>query len=374
MSRTFRAAWDMASARLSGRVLYLILHVTARCNARCSMCFNWNGMTARRMRPEHTVADLTKLAASMKRLPQLTVSGGEPLLRDDLAEILAAFHTHAHTRLFTVPTNGLLPGKAAALITAFQRQCPGAFLNFCLPFHSADAGRHDAIMGVPDSAARRDETYAEIAEASRAHPNISCVLNFVMSAANHTEYREAIEAAMSRYPAAAFGIAYARGVTHEPGATDFPLQSYVDAHALLARRQRTRRQRMRGVFNPFARATAAAARQFSETVAEVARGDRSRLACHAGRRLLAIYDDGDVRPCELLETRPFIDRAEDASLGDLHNFDYDLARLLDAPKAREVLARLDAQACACTWECAIYSSILNSAPQLARFCVRALRR
>ena len=91
---------SIVSAGIQGKVPYLILHVTSACNARCRMCFNWEGMHERHQPRGISLEDLERLAASMNPLPQLTCSGGEPMLREDLPQILEAFYHKARTRFF----------------------------------------------------------------------------------------------------------------------------------------------------------------------------------------------------------------------------------------------------------------------------------
>ena len=46
------------------------------------------------------------------------------------------------------------------------------------------------------------------------------------------------------------------------------------------------------------------------------------------------------------------------SFGSLREAGYDVTRVLGSPGARDVLRRIDAGECWCTYECAIQSSIL----------------
>jgi MoaA/NifB/PqqE/SkfB family radical SAM enzyme len=367
--RHLQAAKMYLRATLGGYVQYLILYVTSRCNARCRMCFNWDGMGRRRTREPHTLPELTRLAASMRLLPQLTLSGGEPLLRDDLIEIIKAFYREAHTRFFTVPTNALLPHEVENLINGFTRECPDGFLNLCLPFHGTEK-THDDIMGVRGSYARRNETYTVIQEARKAHPNVSCVLNCVLSSFNHAEYKEIVDLAIGEFSAAPLGIAYARGKMHEKEAAQFPLESYKAMHEYLARRHTPKKG-----LNPYTRIQEASAGQYRDTVSGVIEGRITRLNCRAGTRLLVVFDDGSVYPCETLETLGACPSPEigNACMGNLHDFDYDLARLLDSEQAARVTHWIRTHACACTWECAVTSHVVHSPAQVARLGLNIAR-
>ena len=79
----------LARARVRGRPHTLSHLVTARCNARCATCL-WRDSE----KQELVTADVAWLYAEAGRLgmAQVVVSGGEPLLRQDLPELLHAAH------------------------------------------------------------------------------------------------------------------------------------------------------------------------------------------------------------------------------------------------------------------------------------------
>jgi MoaA/NifB/PqqE/SkfB family radical SAM enzyme len=333
------------------------------------MCFNWDGMAARRQAPEHSLDDLERLALSMRVLPQLTLSGGEPLLRDDVHSILKAFYDSAHTRFFSVPTNGLLPEKAEGLIGKFVELCPNGYLNFCLPFHGTEP-IHDDIMGVPGSYAKRNATCEVVRKARERHRNVSCVLNCVMSSFNAHEYREIVDLAVNEFADIPLGIAYARGNTHEPEAKEFPLDAYKAMHKYLLERKRAKRG-----LNPYTRIQDAMSRQYCEFVSGVIEGRIKSMNCRAGKRLLVIYETGVVYPCETLEALGVCDTMPqgDACMGDLHDFGYDLPRLLSGDKARSVLEAIKKNPCTCTHECAVTSSVFHSLREVMILTGRILR-
>lgn len=365
LKRIMAASRSMGAAVVRRKIKYLILHVNSVCNARCRMCFSWRGMQDRHDVRGISLDNLAKLAASLRPLPQLTCSGGEPLLRPDLGEVLHAFHRQADTRFFTVPTNALAPECVDALIDAFVARCSKAYLNFCLPFHGVP-GAHDDIMGVPGAFEAMRETYARIQARRKEHPNVSCVLNFVMSQFNHAGYRDTIDLALREFPDAPLGIALCRGATREAGAGQVPVESYQ-----AAQRYRSEHHRSLPGFNPYAVLFNAIGEQTARLVEEVAAGERESLCCGAGRNLAVIYDDGKVYPCEILEgaETPFACAGDtppaSACLGNLNEFGFDIDALLRAPQAREVLGWLDKHSCACTWECAIYSKIVHSPREMA---------
>ena len=86
------------------------LNITSKCNSKCGYCDIWKHNQAQ-AGDEPTLTELTKLSSSLKKLgvKEITLSGGEPLLRHDLEEILAVF-TQQKMRVRLI-TNGILLSK-----------------------------------------------------------------------------------------------------------------------------------------------------------------------------------------------------------------------------------------------------------------------
>jgi len=367
------ACWARSLA--SGGPRYLLLHVNSVCNAKCRMCFTWQRMMDRWDPKGLPLEAHVKIAASLRELPQLTVSGGEPLLRDDLPDILRAYYERARTRFFTVPTNALSPSRAVRLVERFLDRSPGAYLNFCLPFHGSD-GAFDDVLGVTGARQRFLRTYALIQELRASRPNLSSLLNFVISRFNFERWREIVDLAREQFPESPLGISLCRGRTHEENAGEVPIEAYEAAQRYLASRPRNGVER-----NPYALVFDAIPERIGTVVAEVARGERTDLACGAGRHFLVIYDDGTVHPCEMLEVvgvpcerRGEEPRPSSPVLGNLHDYDFDVRRLLESARARATVGWVRDHACACTWESAIYAKIVHSPAELVRLGGRVARR
>src|SRR5690606_1204559 len=86
-----------------------------------------------------------------------------------------------------------------------------------------------------------------------------------------------------------------------------------------------------------------------EHVERVARGTREpHLPCTAGTLSAVILEDGAVHPCEVLGE----------PLGHLAETGWDLERLWNGARAKELRAKIRDTRCACTWECAQADNVL----------------
>jgi MoaA/NifB/PqqE/SkfB family radical SAM enzyme len=135
-----------AAGVLRHRPFQCLVQVTNRCNMQCTFCDFWpNGVPASE---ELSAAEWGRVAAELARLGRCVVSieGGEPFVRPDLADIVGAFAVHHLPLLFT---NGWHVDDAAAraLFAAGLTQV-GISIDF------PDAGRHDAQRRLPGAFAR----------------------------------------------------------------------------------------------------------------------------------------------------------------------------------------------------------------------------
>jgi len=93
----------------SGLLIHLKLDLTERCNRRCEYCYS------KRRDIEPSLSDIIKLFSEVKGfIYRLDLLGGEPMLRQDIYEIIQAAKKIGKIRFVTMFTNGtLIDGEAA---------------------------------------------------------------------------------------------------------------------------------------------------------------------------------------------------------------------------------------------------------------------
>lgn len=109
--------------------------VTYRCNARCHMCNTWQFPT----RPEEEID--AAVLARLPAIPTINVTGGEPFLRDDLADLLAVLRDK--TRRVVVSTNGYRTER----IVEIARQHPWIGVRVSM---EGLPRANDTLRGLPD--------------------------------------------------------------------------------------------------------------------------------------------------------------------------------------------------------------------------------
>ena len=133
-------------ARLVARRMPVLLHfeVTLRCNARCGFCDYWKTDPGARSQELASYAD----AARYFNPVLVTFTGGEPLLRRDLEDLVAAVDASVRLKYIILLTHGgmLTADRARSLWEAGVNQ-----FNISLDYLDE---RHDRARGIPGLSAK----------------------------------------------------------------------------------------------------------------------------------------------------------------------------------------------------------------------------
>jgi len=124
---------------LGGRLFLCNWQVTLRCDFRCDTCLFWK--EEHRAQDELTLEQFSLAAQKLKPLAPLaiSVSGGEPLLRDDLPQIARIL---SQDHFFSIITNGWYATKQKA-----QELYAAGLGDVHVSLDWASAARHDAQRG-----------------------------------------------------------------------------------------------------------------------------------------------------------------------------------------------------------------------------------
>lgn len=143
-----------------------IVAVTLNCNARCTMCDIWKNDMHGEVRPDV----FARLPSS---LIDVNISGGEPFLRSDLAEILAAIKSTNPRARLVISTNGFQPGKTRQMLPEMLRADPKLAMRVSI---DGLDGTHDAIRGIPGGFKKCVDTLEMCREAGIADLGIGFTL------------------------------------------------------------------------------------------------------------------------------------------------------------------------------------------------------
>lgn len=137
-------SWKYARLRLARRPVLVHFEVTMRCNARCGFCDYWRTSSEMKAKELRSFVDAARAFDPML----VTWTGGEPLLRGDLEDLVAAVDRAIRTKYTTLITHGAMLSmeRARSLWEAGVSQ-----FNISLDYPDE---RHDRARGIPGLAAR----------------------------------------------------------------------------------------------------------------------------------------------------------------------------------------------------------------------------
>lgn len=336
--------------------LELILFVTGRCNFRCDHCFIEEFET--KPSADLPLEAIEKLARENPNLMVLMLTGGEPFLRADLPQIVAAFSRHARPKVISLVTNGFLTGQIEAAVKAILA-IPEFRSQLVISFSFEGIGpAHDEQRGRKGSYEAALRTAAQLKELSSRDPRLKIGANVTLVPGN------AASVVATTNQLAATGLFsffsqnfYRTGQAREPSqAVD--LAAY---RALSENVFRLSREFQMGGSRWLGRIHRAKEAIQSEIIERTSRAKSYQaLPCEAGRQIGVVYSTGAVAPCELLS--PSWGNIREQSFKEIWN----------RAANRRASHQLRKEKCFCTHECFIGASLNTRPLPLLRTIGRAL--
>ncbi len=319
----------------------LIFFVTNRCNQRCVTCFYWRQLEDK-SKEELGLGDIRELAASIEDLTLLSLSGGEPFLRDDLAEICGEFIGNANPEYLFIPTNGMLPDRIAEATRDILRQHPK---KLCVSVSVDGIGDdHDRIRGVPGSFQNAMQTAEALASLAKDRSDFTVQTCTTV----HHQTAEHLPDTMAYLAKTGYfdfhSIEFLRGSPRDSGLRP---PTAAQARNLLPVIRRYWRSYHATLPYTWLERHLLLGLKFAVLDEEIRRmeGRPPRWPCTAGTSTIVIYPEGDVALCEATEP-----------LANLRAYDMRLSRLLDAPVVKNTISA--SRQCACTHGTFIHHAML----------------
>ena len=133
------------------RVKRFLIAVNGWCNSRCTFCNIWQYDKARALKEEITLEELEQnlfSSAALDEVIDIGVTGGEPFLRNDLADLCHSMFARFLAARIGIVTNGLLSARIAENAAAIARADPHRELSVAVSLDGYGE-THDRVRGVP---------------------------------------------------------------------------------------------------------------------------------------------------------------------------------------------------------------------------------
>lgn len=323
---------------------YLIFFVTGRCNARCKMCFYWQEIDSASQEDELTLKEIEKISSHWGRLYYLSLGGGEPTLRGDLDQIADIFIKGNGAKIVHFSTNCTNPKTVFKVTKSIAQRHPAILVKVALSLDGV-ADRHDEIRGVKGLFKKVVETERGLRRLRQLYGNIGVDATTVFCKYNEDEIDRIIDFVEKKMEVDGHYITLVRGRVKDEAIKDVDLSRYADALERTKKLKTKKEDRLGSLQSFLYKAAKITARDFIE---KTATNQRLYLPCVAGTKMIEIYENGDVCPCEILNQK----------IGNLREVNYDIKKILATPKAKKTIRAIKDSRCFCSFECAMQANVV----------------
>lgn len=325
---------------------FLVLFINSICNMKCEHCFYWRSLNGR---DDLSKDEIFALSRSLGKIENLNLSGGEPFLRKEFAEICIQFIQQNGVRQIYVPSNGYYTDKMVKQVTAVLKEKE---IDLFVVELSLDGmpEYHNNFRVSPGSFERAMKSYDALAEIQARDPRLRIHSISTATSENLDEIKRLTTYLYDRCPQMDHhNLAMIRGDRKNPALITPDLQEYSDLFKYIRRLWASREaSRYGGIVEPML--------QWAKL--ETLKQKTQVVPCRAGRISAVVYANGDVGVCELHKP-----------MGNLRqNSFWEIWESEEAKKLRQSVA---AKECHCTTEVFLWSSIVYQPVPLVKTMMAA---
>lgn len=320
---------------------FLVLFINSICNLTCDHCFYWRDLNSRN---DLTYDEIKKLSEDLGPIENLNLSGGEPFIRKEFAEIVRTFVRNNGVKQVYVPTNGYFTDRTEKALRSVLEE-KDLVLFACEISLDGMPEYHNKFRGNDRSFEKAMETYEMLAALQKEDPRLRIHSISTATNQNMSEIWELTGYLHERCPKMDHhNLAIIRGDRKDPSL----LTPSIDQYRALSEHVRSVwRDRDEGRFGSIVEPMLQWAK--TESVLQT----RQVIPCKAGVLTGVVYANGDVSMCEIHKP-----------IGNLRQATF--RNIWNSPEARQLRAQISAKSCWCTTEVFLWPSIVFQPLHLVR--------
>jgi MoaA/NifB/PqqE/SkfB family radical SAM enzyme len=341
IARHARLSWRASGLGELQTPPFLVLFINSICNLKCDHCFYWKNLN---QRDDLSLDEIMALARDLGPIENLNLSGGEPFLRKEFAEICRFFITNNGVKEIYVPTNGWYTDKTIQALESILEE-KSLRLFVCELSIDGMPDYHDRFRGATNSFKHLIETYDTLAALQKRDPRLR--IHSISTATNQNldQIKQLTTYLYERCPAMDHhNLAVIRGDRKDPSLLTPDVGEYDRLYDYIRRLWAPREsERYGSLVEPML--------QWAKV--ESLKQKTQIIPCRAGLISAVVYANGDVSVCELHKP-----------LGNLRQKSF--REIWFSPEAAELRRRIAAKECWCTTEVFLWSSIVYQPVQLGK--------
>jgi radical SAM protein with 4Fe4S-binding SPASM domain len=293
-----------------------------------------------------SLGEIEKITAKIGFLPFLTITGGEPFLRDDLLDICELFYYNCDTRFISIVTNGIRSSAIIATVEELLIDCRHLKLTVIVALDDLD-GSHDLIKKVSGCYEQAENTLKNLSNLKLRFPRLAIGINTMVLKENTGHLDTILDYFTIHYHCDRYALNLLR---EPPGTSNESSLISLGEYARLMKvingksgygssllKQRINRELWEYCF---------------KKSLEEFRLRRAVSPCLAGQKFIVIGNNGSIYGCEL---RP-------EGLGNIRASAYNLRNIIKDKSAENFRKDVKVQGCYCQWPCAAVCNAILTPP------------
>ncbi|OGI17227.1 MAG: radical SAM protein [Candidatus Moranbacteria bacterium RBG_19FT_COMBO_42_6] len=332
----------------------LTLNVTYRCNSRCRTCNVW-----KKKANELTLSEWEKIFRSIGpgKVFWLILSGGEPFLKPDLAQLCRLAAKYLEPKIINIPTNGylyqIIPSRVEEILAAAPKS--KVVINFSL---DGVGEAHDKIRNLEGNFENLLKSFRAVQEINHTYrqagnPRLTIGVHSVISKLNYDKVPEIYDFVQEELRPDSYitEIAEKRVELDNFSLDVFPDdEQYRKAIDFLP--EKMAEEKNKGL----SRVTRSLRKNYYQLVKDILKKKTQVIPCFAGFASAQVSAEGEVWPCCV--------RA--GNMGHLRENDYDFQKVWSSEKSQAIRQSIKGKVCWCPLASASYTNMLMRSPSLLR--------
>lgn len=325
---------------------FLILFINSICNMKCEHCFYWQQLN---QRDDLSFEEIKALSEELGHIENLNLSGGEPFLRKEFAEVCKQFIRQNGVKEIYVPTNGYFTDRTIKALRSVLEDESLRMFGVELSLDGMPAF-HDTFRKTRDSFRHSMETYDALVELQKEDPRLQIHAISTATEENMAEIKMLTTYLYDRCPQMMHhNLAIIRGDRKNPTLAGPALQEYRELYDYMRKLWKPREESRYGsVVEPM----------LQHVKLRSAEEGRQVVPCRAGVLSAVIHANGDVGVCE---QRPPIGNLRKNSFKEIWH----------AQATRKIRKSISDKECFCTNEIFMWPSIVFQPVPLATSLIGA---
>lgn len=313
------------------RLTELTYFTTNKCNMFCKHCFVAEELNTK-SNAFLSISEILKMGEYIPHMQRVHLGGGEPFMRQDIAELAVGISNSWKTGVVCIPTNGWFGENILNTIEAFGKNGYGT-LRLHFSINSPIPEDMDSFSQLKGSFEKWRKNLEIAKEASREYQNITLVALSSFNEYNQDVFIELIDFLMDDIGVDDFSFHLVRSHGEYHPVLDikkfnevidyFFTQKSKDNALLKAFRSKIRQKTADYYMDPI-----------------------YTTPCAAATSRVVMSPSGDIYPCEKIGY-PNLREKDRWFMGSIRDFDYNITELLQSNMARDVKDRILSGKCHC---------------------------